>query len=245
MRPELVLCLSLATTAVAVGQSAPQAGRVTADSAVLRSGPSDQMPETGTLYRGTKVIVDHEDPGGWLAIQPPSGQVGWINHLHLAPVPGQPSDVLPRNMQVHAEPDAEVAVGRAGLGHPLDVRRARIPDGTIVLVIGHKVEHGGSFWYPVEPPHDDFRYVRETRSMLAGRCVRSRSGRPKSIRSHSRPPQSPRRPIPRSIPCRPSRRTPAGRVPGRTTLTGTLPSRPNATASTFGPSSCSSSSRRR
>jgi hypothetical protein len=158
VRPLLACAAALACAAPAVAQPA-YLGEVTADGVAVRCGPSDQMPETGQLFRGTRVVVDHEEPNGWLAVQPPRGQVSWINHKFLGPQDGQPADVIPRNAVVHAEPEAELAFGRPGLGKPLDVRRTRVPDQTIVLVIGKKVEHNGSVWYPVEPPDGDFRYV--------------------------------------------------------------------------------------
>lgn len=154
-----IIVLGLSALEVSA-QNVPRRGRITADSTVLRSGPSEQMPETGTLYRGTIVEIDHEEPGGWLAIEPPRGQVSWLNHLNVGPAPGQAVDALPRNAIVHAEPDTMIAIGRAGFGQPLDVRRTKVPDGTLVLVIGHKVEHAGSHWLPIEPPHGDFRYIR-------------------------------------------------------------------------------------
>ena len=35
----------------------------------MRAGESDRFPDAGTLHRGTKVLVDQEEPGGWLAIE--------------------------------------------------------------------------------------------------------------------------------------------------------------------------------
>lgn len=168
MRPVLVLILAGFVTTPIVAQSTPRRGQIAVDSVTLRSGPSEQMPDTGSLFRGATVEIDHEEPGGWLAIQPPKGQVSWINHLHVGPAPTQSGDVLPRNMIVHADPDTSIAIGRAGLGQPLDVRRTKVADGTIVLVIGNTVEHAGSHWLPIEPPFGDFRYIRREAVEIGG-----------------------------------------------------------------------------
>ena len=139
-------------------QPAAHLAEVTAESVAVRSGPSDQMPETGTVFRGTRVVVDHEEGEHWVAIQPPRGQVSWIKHLFLKPA-GPQTDGMAYNAVVTSEGEVEVAAGRPGFDKPLDVRKTRVPDQTIVLVIGKKVEHAGSVWYPIEPPDGDFRYV--------------------------------------------------------------------------------------
>ena len=157
------LCLlSLTLTLAVQAQSEPTLAEITTDRVILRSGPSERMAGTGELFAGTRVVIDHEEPGGWLAIEPPPGQISWICHRNLGPIdPTQLSlgDSLPRNAVVHAEPFAELAYGQAGLSEPLEVRRTKIPDQTIVLVIGRKVKHRDTFWYPIEPPAEDFRYI--------------------------------------------------------------------------------------
>ena len=159
MRKVLALLPLVAVVAPAAAQPGPYLAEVTADRVAVRAGPSDQLPDTGMLFRGAKVLVDHEEGDQWVAVQPPRGQVSWIRSVHLEPMDSQAADALPRNAIVHAEPDAEVAHGRPGFGEPLGVRRTKIPDRTIVLVIGRKVEHGGVLWYPIEPPDGDYRYV--------------------------------------------------------------------------------------
>jgi hypothetical protein len=159
VRSASVAVLALVTAAPAFAQPAAYLAEVAADNVLVRCGPSEQMPETGSLFRGTRVVVDHEEPGDWLAIQPPRGQVSWVRSVHLHPKDDQPTDMLPRNAVVYAESESEIAYGRPGLGKPLDVRRTKIPDSTVVTIIGKKVEAGGVWWYPIEPPDGDFRYV--------------------------------------------------------------------------------------
>jgi hypothetical protein len=165
LAPAAVFVLVLAAPAAA--QPAAHLAEVTAESVAVRSGPSDQMPETGTLFRGTRVVVDHEENGQWVAVQPPRGQVSWIKHLFLKPAGPQP-DGMAYNAVVTSEGEVEVAAGRPGSDRPLDVRRTRIPDQTIVLVVGKKVEHAGSVWYPIEPPDGDFRYVPKSALRVLG-----------------------------------------------------------------------------
>ena len=186
MRTAATLFVALAAGPV-VAQSGPFVAEVSADTVALRSGPGDTMPDTGHLYRGTRLIVDHEEGADWLAVQPPGGQVSWINHKFLESKSDQPGDVIPRNAVVHAEPDAEIAVGRAGLNKPLDVRKTRIPDGTIVCVIGPKVDLNGSMWYPIAPPDGDFRYVPRA----AVRAVRGQAEQAFVVRSPTPPPVVP------------------------------------------------------
>jgi uncharacterized protein YraI len=83
--------LVLALTAPAAAQPTAHLAEVTADSVAVRSGPGDRMPETGTLFRGARVVVDHEEGDDWVAVQPPRGQVSWIKHLFLKPA-GPPAD---------------------------------------------------------------------------------------------------------------------------------------------------------
>ncbi|MFS8570361.1 MAG: SH3 domain-containing protein [Thermaerobacter sp.] len=52
-------------------------GRITHDDVNLRSGPSAREPRTGTLQRGTMVIVQ-EFQGNWAHVQVSGGKSGWI-----------------------------------------------------------------------------------------------------------------------------------------------------------------------
>src|SRR3954447_16645890 len=91
----------------AFAQPGPYLAEVTADRVAVRAGPSDQLPETGVLFRGAKVLVDHDEGDQWVAVQPPRGQVSWIRGVHLEPMDGQ-TDALPRNAIVNAEPEADI-----------------------------------------------------------------------------------------------------------------------------------------
>lgn len=162
MRTAAALGFLLAAAGPVAAQAAPYVAEVVADSAALRSGPGDSMPDTGSVFRGNRVVVDHDEGDKWVAVQPPRGQVSWIRNLNVGPIDGHPGDTIPRNMIVHTETECEIAFGKPGVGKPLDVRRTRVPEATIVQVIGKKVEVDKIGWLPIEPPDGDFRYLPKT-----------------------------------------------------------------------------------
>lgn len=149
------LLLLLATSALTRADAT--LGTVISDTP-LRGSPRADGIEAGMIPKGTPVIVHHEE-GDWLAIQAPRGCVSWISHLFLE-FPDQAGG-FPKNAVVRSDGEVRLALGKAGLPKPLDVRRTAIPDGTIVLVIGPAVKSDGdrSTWYPIVPPEDDFRYL--------------------------------------------------------------------------------------
>jgi len=126
----------------------------------LRGAARADAVDAGTLARGASVIVHHEE-GDWLALQPPRGCVSWIGHLFLEFPDNTPNAGFPKNAVVRSDGEVKLAVGKAGVAKPLDVRKTAVPDGTIVLVIGPAVrsESDRTTWYPIVPPEDDFRYV--------------------------------------------------------------------------------------
>ena len=152
---------SLMLLAVFAGaaHAGPTLGTLMVDSP-LRASPKADGVETGTITRGTSVIVHHEE-GDWLAVQPPRGSVSWISHLFIEFPDKTPNAGFPKNAVVHSEGEVKLAVGKAGLAKPLDVRKSTVPEGTIVLVIGPAVksETDRTTWYPIVPPEDDFRYL--------------------------------------------------------------------------------------
>ena len=153
MRTLILLAL---VSPVALGQS-QSVGIVVPESVVVRGSPRVDGPDTGVVLRNTSVTVHHAEGEHWLAIQPPRGSVSWVNHkfIELA------GDRFPQNAVVRADGQVRLAVGRLGTDRPLDVRMANIPDGTILVVTGPKMKSAddNSWWYPVIPPEDDFRYV--------------------------------------------------------------------------------------
>ena len=164
MRTALTCLAWLSAAGVGLAQTPPYAATVVADNVVLRSGPGLNMDETGPLARGEEVAVVQEHGEQWLAVEPPRGQVSWVRTIKLEEV-GPGARTVPRNMVVRADPSAEVAMGRPGLGSPLGVRRDLIPDGTVVLVIGPdyveptRAGSGSTRWTPIQPVKGECRFL--------------------------------------------------------------------------------------
>lgn len=169
MRPRNLaglVCLFVPT--VALAQTGPYLAVVVDPEVKLRAGPSDQFPETATLTKGAPVLVDHEEPNGWLAVQDPPGKfysLSWVQH---SLVDFDNSKPIPQ--QVVVEEATKLAAGQIGLAQPLThVRRTTVPAGTILTVVGPKVQFEGKYWHPVAPPAGDFRYIPKS----AVRAVKS------------------------------------------------------------------------
>jgi hypothetical protein len=159
----------LTTAAVSLGQNPQSLGMVTAESVVVRGTPRSDATDLGTLPRGTTVVIHHVEGVEWLAIQPPRGSVGWVNHKFIRPLtPG--AEKFPQDWVVNSLTDVKLAVGKQGDNRPLDIRMTAVPDGTLVTVIGPKVENpdDNSKWYPIIPPEDDFRYVPKSAVRVDG-----------------------------------------------------------------------------
>lgn len=159
MRPALLAGLALFVTPVpGLTQSVPVFAVVTDPEVRLRAGPSDQFPETATLRKGATLVVDHEEPNGWLAVQDPPGALYSLSWVQAAFVDFDNTRPIPQNVIV--ADDTTLAAGQIGLAQPLThVRRAKVPAGTILTVIGKKVQFEGKWWHPVVPPAGDFRYL--------------------------------------------------------------------------------------
>src|SRR5262245_36695936 len=162
MRPAALVGLAVLLAPCAAIAAEPTAYRaVVVDTEVkLRAGPSDAFPETGTLPKGTPVTVEREEINGWLAVTAPKGSVSWIAAAFVEEL--APDRPTPKSGYVHTEGDVTLAAGKADLAQPLAVRREKVPQGTIVLIIGPKVEFDGKKWYPIEPPAGDVRYLPKT-----------------------------------------------------------------------------------
>jgi hypothetical protein len=159
MRSALIAVSIIAgITPVAFGQSAPYMATVTETVANLRAGPSEQFPITSALKPGDTLLVDHEEPNGWLATQDTPGKMYSLSWVQMSLVEFDKTKPTPQNVTVSG--DAELAVGQLGSAEPMvDWRRTKIPAGSILTVIGPKVSAGGKWWFPVAPPSGDFRFI--------------------------------------------------------------------------------------
>lgn len=125
----------------------------------LRAGPSDQFPDTGTLRKGSVVVVEKEEGNGWLAVTA-YGSVSWVATQFIEDP--TPERAAPKNVFVHAEDEVTLAAGKVGLDQPLDIRRAKVPNGTTLVVLGPKTTFSGRTWYMVQSPAGDVRYLPKT-----------------------------------------------------------------------------------
>jgi hypothetical protein len=139
-------------------QSPQRVGVVAVKEVTLRANPKDDAPDAGSLFEGASVIIHHDEGDDWVAIQPPSGAISWINHrfINVNKELG-----FPQNVVVNAEGEVKIAAGKPGVNRPLATRKASIPDGTILTVVreGVKSDEDQSTWYPIVAPRDDFRYL--------------------------------------------------------------------------------------
>ncbi len=152
---------------VALSEPPRSIGTVTVPEVAVRATPRADGPDAGILFRGDVVIVDHAEGDDWIAIQPPAGALSWINHKFIQV---NRDRGFPQNAVVQSEGEVRLAAGRSGENRPLDIRKAMIPDGTIVRVLsaGVKSEDDQSIWYPIQPPHDDYRYLPRSAVQTAG-----------------------------------------------------------------------------
>ena len=163
--------LILALSSLANGQTTPTLGRVKVQQAVIRCAPGDQSPDTGKLEFGSYVTVVAKEGNDWLCIQPPAGSISWVNWALVEPQKRNSSDTLspPFNAMISIEKgsSALLRAGKVGEDKPLSAQRTKLPHGTIVQVIGNKKKillDGDStetFWYPIQAPADDFRFIRK------------------------------------------------------------------------------------
>jgi hypothetical protein len=159
MRPAFFAVTILAcASSTALGQTGPYTGTVTQTGAVLRAGPSEQFPVTCTLKPGDTLLVDHEEENGWLATLDGPGKMYSLSWVQNSLVEFDKTKPTPQNVAVTG--DAVLAAGKFGTTEPMtDWRRTKIPEGTILTIIGPKVQSGGKWWFPVAPPSGDFRYI--------------------------------------------------------------------------------------
>jgi hypothetical protein len=164
MRPAALAGFVLAVLpAPGLAQTFPYRAVVAEPEVTLRAGPSDRFPETGTLTRGTEVIVHENVENTWVAVQAPRS-ISWVP---MQLIDFDPSKKIPQDVMTQA--DLTLAPGRVGLAQPLaEVRRVTVPAGTILTVIGEKAVFDGKSWYPVMTVSGDYRYVPKASLHAAG-----------------------------------------------------------------------------
>jgi hypothetical protein len=162
----LVLCLPGALRAQpAAGEPEPprpkHVASVTMPEIEVRGGPAWGFPATARVRKGEQLFVYFEQDG-WLAIQPPPGSVSWVNHRFLGDYDAANNGR--QNAVIQATTNA-VLMGTDLKSGPIRtargdaIRAAELPRGTIVTLIGPKIQFDNSTWYPIEPAPGEYRYI--------------------------------------------------------------------------------------
>lgn len=138
----------------------PQTLIVSSETADVLSGPGKNHYATDRIPRGTKVDVYRYDPGGFCAIRPPKGSFSLV----LASAVKTTAD--PGVVEV-TKSSAKAWVGSRLPGDFKPMWQVRLERGELLNVI-RKVEIGSAFggdpefWYQVEPPRGEFRWINKS-----------------------------------------------------------------------------------
>lgn len=154
-----IVAVCFASSAASAQVRPPYLGVVSADNVSLRAGPGEAMEETGVIPRGERLTVVQEVGEKWLAVMPPQGQISWIKFRCIEEIGDAATAMTPRNVRVLCDSEIDVAAGRPGDPKPLNVRPTKVPDGTLVVLIGPKVLIGQETWVPITPPAGDVRFI--------------------------------------------------------------------------------------
>jgi hypothetical protein len=153
----------------------PTTAEVTVEELLVHDQPNDESYINNTLTRGDLVNIRGKVEGGWLAIDPPSTTLCWIEQtaIDLGVVSSEPKgrisnpSVSKTSLQERAWVTATKAVVRSG--HP----GARLPgpprgdlhQGTMVRLIDRpplEIGQGeaATVWYAIMPGPTEVRYIR-------------------------------------------------------------------------------------
>lgn len=127
----------------------PYQAYVVGNEVYVRSGPGRNYYPTDKLKAGIQVEVYRQDPGGWLAIRPPTGSYSWISSRYVDPGEDNLGQV-----------NQDRVVSRVGsrFSNVRDVIQVRLDCDEIVEILdSHNA--GGQLWYRITPPSGEFRWI--------------------------------------------------------------------------------------
>ena len=111
MRPALFAGFLIACCpVVGLAQSGPYLAVVSDTEVKLRAGPSDRLPETGTLKKGDTVIV-HDEENGWVAVQDVPGRLSSVSWVQTQFVDFNPQKTTPQDVVVRNNHTCKVRLG--------------------------------------------------------------------------------------------------------------------------------------
>lgn len=135
------------------GSAQPYEAEVVVEELDIFDEPDAQTVASGQLHRGDLVVVQAEEPGGWLAIEPPQGSFDWVEQAAIRRTAGRSTaQVVAARVQVRA-------------GHP-EARLPGVPRGTLArgatvqLVDRPPLVWGGKTWRAIAPTAGEVRHVR-------------------------------------------------------------------------------------
>ncbi|MDB4794084.1 hypothetical protein OAG51_01565 [Pirellulaceae bacterium] len=132
---------------------------VSSDTAKILSGPGQSHYATDRLPKGSKLEVHRNDPGGFLAIRPPTGSFSLVLASHLNPTTD------PDVVEV-ASGSATAWIGTRLSGKVNPMWQLRLKKGELITVV-KKVDIPDALsgqsesWFQIEPPAGEFRWVHK------------------------------------------------------------------------------------
>ncbi len=147
-RTAILLLLGILTAGTARAADFPYIAYINSDDVYVRSGPGRDYYPTTKLAKGKPVEVYRHDPGGWLAIRPPTGSYSWVSARHLDPSESELAVV-----------NSDRVVARVGseFSDVRDVIQVRLERDEQVVLLEPPTHD--SPWCKVEPPAGEFRWV--------------------------------------------------------------------------------------
>lgn len=131
----------------------PYTAYVAQDDVVVRSGPGGNYYSVQTLQRGETVRVLRQDPGGWLAIEPPADSFDWVAADFIEP--------RQKNIGVVTGNRVALRMGST-FGKQRDVIADRLYEGDEVRLLDprkHTLGPKDRQWYKVAPLDDELRWI--------------------------------------------------------------------------------------
>ncbi len=129
---------------------------VSAQLALLRSGPGEDFYPTGEIALNTSLEVYHQAKDNWLGVRPPEGSFSWV----------QASDayLLPGGRVIEVTTPSAVSWIGTSLGSAKQYRwQVKLNSGEQLGVIGEQTTHNADdkevLWYKIAPPAGEFRWI--------------------------------------------------------------------------------------
>jgi hypothetical protein len=147
----------LAVSLTARAGTVPYKATVIVPEVEVRCLPTDHASSypTSKLKQGAVVEVVEEKEPGWLAITPPPGSFSWVQERFFKRLDpnGPEAQIL--------QDGVEVRLGSSVVDRKPDVVQARLPRGTVVVILNGRraYEDDTGFWVMIQPPAREVRFI--------------------------------------------------------------------------------------